>query len=90
MALATLSGIYAEKDIEETLCKRLGQFRLSLESQADKPVAAMEVPVAVLLSDLGVFLCLSEEQHDRVLGEQGVSYVNEVLATRWKLKTSGH
>ena len=90
MTVGTLSRICTEEDIEETLCNKLWQFRLSFESQAEQSLAAMNVPFALLMSDVCVFAGLSEEQHDRVLGEEGVSYVNKVLATRWKLKTNGH
>ncbi len=88
MATVTLQDV-SSTGVEEMLCNKLWQFRLGLEAQADQPVAALEVPVALLLSDLCVFAGLSEEQHARVLGEEGLAYVNEILAMRWTLKASG-
>jgi hypothetical protein len=67
----------------------LWQFRLGLEGQSEQSIAGLEVPAALLLSDFCVFAGLSEEQHARALGQEGVDYVNEVLETRVRKLTSG-
>ena len=76
-------------EFEEVLCNRLWQFRLALEGQAGESAAYIEAPVTLLLSDLCVFAGLSEEQHARVLGRDGVDHVNGVLASRVRIATSG-
>jgi hypothetical protein len=76
--------------LEELLCNKLWQFRLGLEAQAGQSIIELDAPVALVLSDLCVFLGLSEEQHARVLGQEGVAYTNEVLETRVRVATSGH
>ena len=76
-------------EAREVLCNKLWQFRLALEGQAEQSISALDVPAALLLSDLCVFAGLSEEEHARVLGEEGVAYVNEVLETRVGRLTSG-
>ena len=80
---------FAEEGLEVVLCSRLRQFRVALEQQSGESVIEMEVPIALLLSDLCVFAGLSEEQHAAVLGDEGVAFVNDVLATRLRLKMSG-
>jgi hypothetical protein len=89
MAEAFSRKVSAEEGVEELLCSILWQFRLALEVQAEKSVTDMDVPVTLFLSDFCRFLSLSEEQYDRVLGEDGVAFVNDFLATRWRLKTRG-
>lgn len=88
MAIATLQQV-STAELAETLCNRLWQFRLGLEGQAGQPVTTLDAPVALILSDLCRFLHLSEEQHRRVLGDEGVTYVNEFLNTRVRKATSG-
>ena len=76
-------------EFEEVLCDKLWQFRLALEGQARQPAASIEAPVTLLLSDLCVFAGLTEEQHARVLGQEGVDHVNGVLETKVRIATSG-
>ena len=87
----TITSMYpiVEEGLEEALCSKLRQFRLGLEGQSGESVSAMEAPIALLLSDLCVFTGLNEEQHRRVLGDEGVAFVNDVLATRMRLKMNG-
>jgi hypothetical protein len=86
---ATISQQRSVTEQSETLCNKLWQFRLALEGQAEQSIRELEVQAALLLSDLCVFAGLSEEQHARVLGEEGVAYVNEILEERVRLATSG-
>jgi hypothetical protein len=88
MVVATSHQVFAS-ELAETLCNRLWQFRLGLEGQAGESITVLDAPVALVLSDLCRFLHLSEEQHARVLGEEGVAYVDEVLETRVRKVTSG-
>lgn len=81
MTAVTIRDLSAA-DFKERLCIRLWQFRLTLEGQAKQPATGIEAPVTLLLSDLCVFAGLSEEQHARVLGQEGVEHVEEVLETR--------
>ena len=76
-------------EFEEVLTNRLWQFRLALEGQAGQSAASIESPVTLLLSDLCRFAGLSEEQHARVLGQEGVAHVNWVLEMRVTTATSG-
>jgi hypothetical protein len=88
MAVTTLQQT-STVEFAEMLCNRLWQFRLGLEGQSEQSIAGLEVPAALLLSDFCVFAGLSEEQHARALGQEGVDYVNEVLETRVRKLTSG-
>jgi hypothetical protein len=88
MVVATLQQT-TTVELAETLCNKLWHFRLAIEGQAGQSVTEMDVPIPLLLSDLCVFVGLSEEQHSRVLGEEGVAYVNDVLETRVRKATSG-
>jgi hypothetical protein len=57
---------------------RLTQFRAELEQQARQPLPSVHTDAARLLSDLCRFCGLDEQQHDRVLGENGVRHVHTV------------
>ena len=85
----TISQQRSVTEQSETLCNKLWHFRLALEGQAEQSITGLEVPAALLLSDLCVFAGLTEEQHARVLGEEGVAYVNEILEERVRRATSG-
>lgn len=87
MAIADLNRVSGEEELKEKLCNKLWQFRLALEAKTQKSVAENNVPVASVLCDFGQFVGLSAEQHLKVLGEDGVAFIDEILATRWWLTT---
>ena len=79
---------WLDKAFSKYMTGKLVQFRASLEQEAEHSIGDLEINAALLLSDLCHFLGLDEQQHDRVLGEAGVTHVMQVLDTRVSLLTA--
>ena len=61
---------------------QLARFRADLEEGTGQPISDLQINAALLLSDLCRFLGLDEQQHNHVLGANGIQHVMQVLETR--------
>lgn len=61
----------------------LTHFRQILERENGKPINELgEVNAAMLLSDLCVFLGLSDQNRRKILGAQAATYIDQTLAAQ--------
>jgi hypothetical protein len=61
----------------------LTHFRQTLERESDKPIDELsEVNAAELISDLCVFLGLSDQNRRKVLGARAATYIDQTLTAR--------
>ena len=64
----------------ESLTDLLTHFRQTLERENDKPINELgEVNAAMLISDLCVFLGLSDQNRRKILGAKAATYLDEIL-----------
>jgi len=69
-----------------SVTQELTRFRQRLETEADGvPLHVLTLNAAELLSDLVVFLQLGQAQHDAILGEYNVRYLEAVQGERVSL-----
>ncbi len=60
----------------------LTHFRQALERDSGKPINESEINAAELLSDLCVFLGLSDQNRRKILGAKAAIYIDQILAVR--------
>jgi hypothetical protein len=66
-----------------SLTDLLTHFRQTLERENGKPINELsEVNAAMLLSDLCVFLGLSDQNRRKILGARAATYIDQTLAAQ--------
>jgi hypothetical protein len=66
-----------------SLTDLLTHFRQSLERENGKPINELsEVNAAMLISDLCVFLGLSDQNRQKILGAQAAMHIDQALVTK--------
>ncbi len=67
----------------ESMTDLLTHFRQTLERENGKPINELtEVNAADMISDLCVFLGLSNQNRRKILGARGATYIDQTLAAQ--------
>ena len=72
---------WVDAAIERYLAAKLADFRIVLENGTGKSIQNLDLNVALLLADLCKVFGLGEGECRHVLGEDGLTYVIEVMNT---------